>query len=50
MKKKLPQDIRNLIVVLGDQLNTDSAALRDFDKDQDAVWMAEVASESTYVW
>ena len=41
---------RNLVIVLGDQLNADSAAFDDFDSKQDAVWMAEVAEESTHVW
>lgn len=41
---------RNLVLVLGDQLNPDSAAFDDFDPAQDAVWMAEVAEESTQVW
>jgi deoxyribodipyrimidine photolyase-related protein len=42
--------MRNLVVVLGDQLNRDSAAFDDFDPKQDAVWMAEVHNESTHVW
>jgi deoxyribodipyrimidine photolyase-related protein len=41
--------VRNLIIVLGDQLDAESAALRGFDPAHDAVWMAEVAAESTYV-
>jgi deoxyribodipyrimidine photolyase-related protein len=41
---------RNLVLVLGDQLNPDSAAFDGFDPAQDAVWMAEVAEESTHVW
>ena len=41
--------LRNLVVVLGDQLNEDATALLDFDPAQDAVWMAEVAQESTHV-
>lgn len=41
---------RNLVLVLGDQLNADSAAFDGFDRHQDAVWMAEVAEESTHVW
>lgn len=41
---------RNLVVVLGDQLDFESAAFDDFDKARDAVWMAEVAEESTHVW
>lgn len=46
MKRKL----RNLVVVLGDQLNADSAAFDGFDAETDQVWMAEVAEESTHVW
>ena len=41
---------RNLVLVLGDQLDQSSAAFDDFDKKQDVVWMAEVAEESTHVW
>ncbi len=41
---------RRLVVVLGDQLNFDSAALEGFDPRQDAVWMAEAHPESTRVW
>lgn len=41
---------RHLVVVLGDQLDKDSAAFDGFDAGQDAVWMAEVAEESTHVW
>ena len=40
---------RNLVVILGDQLNADSAALDDFDPNQDRIWMAEVSEESTHV-
>ncbi len=42
--------LRNLVIVLGDQLDPDAAAFDDFDPAQDAVWMAEVAEESTHVW
>jgi deoxyribodipyrimidine photolyase-related protein len=42
--------VRNLVAVLGDQLNRDSTAFRGFDPGLDAVWMAEVAGESTHVW
>jgi len=41
---------RNLVVVLGDQLDRQSAALEDFDPTCDAIWMAEVKGESTHVW
>lgn len=42
--------LRKLVVVLGDQLDRDSAALADFDPARDALWMAEVDEESTHVW
>ena len=42
--------IRRLVLVLGDQLNHDSAALEDFDPATDRVWMAENDEESTHVW
>jgi deoxyribodipyrimidine photolyase-related protein len=43
-------ELRDLIVVLGDQLDPDAAAFDGFDAGMDAVWMAEVAEESTHVW
>jgi deoxyribodipyrimidine photolyase-related protein len=43
-------ELRSLIVVLGDQLDLDAAAFDGFDAGVDAVWMAEVAEESTHVW
>ena len=42
--------LRALIVVLGDQLDLEAAAFDGFDAGVDAVWMAEVAEESTQVW
>lgn len=42
--------MRNLVLILGDQLDRQSAAFDDFDPKQDVVWMAEVAEESTKVW
>ena len=41
---------RNLVLILGDQLDRGSAAFADFDPRADTVWMAEVAEESTHVW
>jgi hypothetical protein len=41
--------LRRLVLVLGDQLALDAAAFDDFDPATDAVWMAEVAEESTHV-
>ncbi|MDP9026852.1 MAG: cryptochrome/photolyase family protein [Actinomycetota bacterium] len=43
-------DVRRLVVVLGDQLDRSSAAFDDFDPHRDVVWMAEAAEESTKVW
>ncbi len=43
-------ELRSLIIVLGDQLDPDAAAFDGFDASVDAVWMAEVAEESTHVW
>ena len=42
--------LRNLVLVLGDQLDLASSAFDGFDPACDAVWMAEVAEESTHVW
>jgi len=40
---------RNLIAVLGDQLDRNSAAFEGFDPGLDVVWMAEVAGEAEHV-
>jgi len=42
--------LRNLVIVLGDQLDSEAAAFDGFEARRDAVWMAEVAGESTHVW
>jgi deoxyribodipyrimidine photolyase-related protein len=42
--------MRSLVIVLGDQLDLDAAAFDGFDAARDAVFMAEVAEESTHVW
>ncbi|MFK7734909.1 MAG: cryptochrome/photolyase family protein [Pirellulaceae bacterium] len=42
--------MRNLVLVLGDQLSHDNEALVKFDPSQDSVWMAEVDEEATKVW
>lgn len=44
------RNLRNLVVVLGDQLNDDSAALKGFDKERDSIWMAETDGEAKHVW
>ena len=41
---------RRLVMVLGDQLNRDSAAFDDFDVATDVVVMVEALTESTHVW
>ena len=43
-------ELRNLIIVLGDQLDLDAAGFDGFEPGVDSVWMAEVADESTHVW
>ncbi|MCW0217415.1 MAG: cryptochrome/photolyase family protein, partial [Prosthecobacter sp.] len=42
--------MRHLVIILGDQLDLQSSALDGFDPQQDRIWMAEVARESTKVW
>lgn len=42
--------VRQLLIVLGDQLDPKSALFKDVDLAQDSLWMAEVAEESTHVW
>ncbi|MCX6856775.1 MAG: cryptochrome/photolyase family protein [Verrucomicrobia bacterium] len=42
--------MRHLLLILGDQLDRQSALFDGFDPKQDIVWMAEVAQESTKVW
>ena len=41
--------LRRLVLVLGDQLDPQAATFDGFDPQQDQVWMAEVAEESTHV-
>ena len=42
--------MRNLIVILGDQLDRHSSVFDGFDPALDHIWMAEVREESTHVW
>lgn len=42
--------VRNLVLVLGDQLDPAGAALDGFEAGRDIIWMAEVMEESTHVW
>ena len=46
----MKEPIRHLVLILGDQLDEHASALNDFDPKKDALWMAEVAEESTHVW
>ena len=39
-----------LILILGDQLDLQSAALRDFDRQTDEIMMVESSNEAQYVW
>ena len=40
---------RRLLLVLGDQLSTSLASLREADRERDLVLMCEVHEETTYV-
>ena len=42
--------MRNLLLILGDQLNRDASAWDGFDPALDSAWMAEVSDESTHIW
>ncbi|MEX0321531.1 MAG: cryptochrome/photolyase family protein [Puniceicoccaceae bacterium] len=42
--------MRNLIIILGDQLSDRLSAFEGFDQGADMVWMAEVSGESTKCW
>ena len=48
--EKRRKPVRNLILILGDQLNLDNPALEGFDATQDCLLMAECAGEATHVW
>lgn len=41
--------MQRLNLILGDQLDADSAIFKDFDPDRDWLWMAEVDGENTHV-
>lgn len=43
-------NIRQLAIILGDQLDRQPPLFDDFDKSADRLWMAEVEGESTHVW
>ena len=46
----VPENLRNLVIVFGDQLDPKGAALENFDEERDLVWMAEAEGEATQVW
>jgi deoxyribodipyrimidine photolyase-related protein len=45
----MERTLRNLVIVLGDQLDLEASGFDGFDPLRDAVWMAEVAEDSTHV-
>lgn len=46
----MPNVLRNLVVILGDQLDRQSLVFDDFDLEQDAIWMCEASNEASHVW
>lgn len=42
--------MRNLIIILGDQLSFQLSAFKGFDQNADVIWMAEVSTESSKCW
>jgi deoxyribodipyrimidine photolyase-related protein len=50
MQKTKMKPLRNLVLILGDQLDLESNALKDFDPAQDRVLMIESRGEGKYVW
>jgi deoxyribodipyrimidine photolyase-related protein len=42
--------MRNLVLILGDQLDRESSAFDGFDVAQDIVWMSETPEETKHVW
>ncbi len=49
MASPAAEPVRNLVVVLGDQLDAGAAAFDRFDRERDAVLMMELAEEASYV-
>lgn len=45
----MSKNVRNLVLILGDQLSADISSLQNFDKERDAILMCEVWEEATYV-
>ncbi len=50
MAEGIREPVRHLVLVLGDQLDGQSAAFDGFDRQADVVWMAEVWAEAEHVW
>lgn len=46
---KKPGSVRRLVLVLGDQLDVDGAALEDLDRRRDLVLLCEAEEEATYI-
>ena len=46
----MSESLRNLVIILGDQLDRQSLVFDDFDPEQDAIWMCEASGEATHVW
>jgi deoxyribodipyrimidine photolyase-related protein len=42
--------LRDLVLVLGDQLDSQSSVFDGLDADSDQIWMAELREESEHVW
>ena len=42
--------VRNLLIILGDQLDPESQLFAGADPGRDHIWMAEVGDESAHVW
>ena len=50
LKPQQRPQLRRLVLILGDQLDLQSSALRDFDPKVDEIIMIESANEAQYVW
>ena len=50
MSQPIPNPLRRLIIICGDQLDADSAVFEGFDPARDAVLMTEAYDEATYIW
>ncbi len=46
----MPETLRNIVIILGDQLDRQSLVFDDFDRGNDAIWMCEASAEATHVW